>query len=223
MPQPVYTKTRELAGWRKIHDLFRFYFWWWFNHLYARVCFRLTIEGEENIPTGGAALLTSNHISYLDANIISAASPRKVSFMVAKEYYDSEFLRWMCDFLGCIPVNREEPEIGTVKEALKKLSKGMLVGCFPEGGISTSGEMNDAKAGIGLMAIRTGCPVVPICLSGYRFQSMPKTFFLPKRVSIRIGKPLSFPEEDHRNRESLERVTQRIVDAIKELGKSDSG
>jgi 1-acyl-sn-glycerol-3-phosphate acyltransferase len=95
----------------------------------------------------------------------------------------------------------------------------MLLGCFPEGGISTSGEMRDAKAGIGLLAVRTGCPVVPIRLSGYRFQSMPKAFFLPKRISIRIGKPLRFEGEDHRDRETLVQVTNRIVEVIEELGK----
>jgi 1-acyl-sn-glycerol-3-phosphate acyltransferase len=217
IPKLVYTETRQLAGWRKAHDYFRFYFWWWVNRIYTRVWFWLKIRGDRHIPTQGAAILAANHLSYLDANVISAASPRKVSFMIAKEYYNSVFLKWMCEFLGCIPVNRTGEDLGAVKDALRKLKSGMLLGCFPEGGISTTGEIEAAKNGIALLALRTGVPVIPIRLKGYRLQSIPRSFFTPKIASIKIGEPLTFEGVDYKDRESLTRVTQRIVDAIRAL------
>ena len=217
MRELVYTETRDLQGFRKKYDVFRFYFWWWFNHLYARIWFGLDIEGEEYIPKKGRGILVSNHLSFLDANIISAASPRKVSFMIAKEYYEMRAIKWMCEFLGCIPVNRSGEDIAAIKGAIKKLNRDFLIGAFPEGGISRSGEMEDPKEGIALIALRTEAPIIPVLLSGYRYQSMFETFLLPKKVSIKIGPPLEFPDVDPKNRESLAEVTQAIAKSIQEL------
>jgi 1-acyl-sn-glycerol-3-phosphate acyltransferase len=183
-----------------------------------RLWFGLSIEGAEHIPSSGAAILASNHLSFLDANIVSAASPRKVSFMIAREWYERWPIRWMAEFLGCIPVNRSGQDLGAVKTALKHLSKGYLLGCFPEGGISQDGEIQDGKLGVALMAIKAGCPVVPVRLSGYRYQSLAKTFLIPKRIRIRIGKPLVFEGLDSKNRENLERVTGELTQAIRKLG-----
>jgi 1-acyl-sn-glycerol-3-phosphate acyltransferase len=218
MPPPVYTETRSLSGLWKIHDFFRFYWWWYFNRAYTRLWFRLKVEGAENIPTNGAAILASNHLSFLDANILSAASPRKISFMIASEWYHKTGINWMCRFLSCIPVNRDGQDVAAAKGALKALSQGLLLGCFPEGGIREEGVMEDSKLGVALFAIRTGCPVVPVRLSGYRLESLPATFFKPKRISVRVGEPLVFAGEDHKNRETLIRVTEEISQAIRNLG-----
>ncbi|MCA9413656.1 MAG: 1-acyl-sn-glycerol-3-phosphate acyltransferase [Candidatus Omnitrophica bacterium] len=217
MRQLVYTETRELTGFRKTYDVFRFYFWWYVNYWICRIWFGLDIEGAEHIPTDGRGVLVSNHLSFLDANIISAASPRKVSFMIAKEYYEMTAIRWMCEFLGCIPVNRSGEDIAAVKGAIKKLNKDFLLGAFPEGGISRTGEMEDPKQGIAMIALRTESPVVPVLLSGYRYQTMLATFLLPKKIRIKIGPPLDFSGENSKDRESLERVTNRIALSIQEL------
>ncbi|MCA9435302.1 MAG: 1-acyl-sn-glycerol-3-phosphate acyltransferase [Candidatus Omnitrophica bacterium] len=217
MRQLVYTETRELTGFRKTYDVFRFYFWWYVNYWICRIWFGLDIEGSEHIPTDGRGVLVSNHLSFLDANIISAASPRKVSFMIAKEYYEMTAIRWMCEFLGCIPVNRSGEDIAAVKGAIKKLNKDFLLGAFPEGGISRTGEMEDPKQGIAMIALRTESPVVPVLLSGYRYQTMLATFLLPKKIRIKIGPPLDFSGENSKDRESLERVTNRIAQSIQEL------
>ena len=220
MRQLVYTETRELTGFRKTYDVFRFYFWWYVNYWICRIWFGLDIEGAEHIPTDGRGILVSNHLSFLDANIISAASPRKVSFMIAKEYYEMTAIRWMCEFLGCIPVNRSGEDIAAVKGAIKKLNKDFLLGAFPEGGISRTGEMEDPKQGIAMIALRTESPVVPVLLSGYRYQTMLATFLLPKKIRIKIGPPLDFSGENSKDRESLERVTNRIAQSIQELRES---
>jgi len=217
MPKLIYTETRPLTGWRRTYDVFRFYWWWWVNWIYMRVWFRLSIEGGEYIPISGAAILASNHLSYLDANIISAASPRKVSFMIAREWYEHWTIRWMAEFLGCIPVNRSGQDLGAVKTALKYLSHGYLLGCFPEGGISQDGEMQDGKLGVALLAVKSRCPVIPVRLSGYGYQSLAGTFLIPKRIRITIGKPLVFEGIESKNRENLERVTRELTQAIRVL------
>ena len=220
MTELVYTETRELTGWRRKYDVFRFYFWWWVNYLYCKIWFGLDIEGEEHIPKKGRAILVSNHLSFLDANIISAASPRKVSFMIAKEYYEMPPIRWMCEFLGCIPVNRSGEDIAAVKQAIRKLKKDFLIGAFPEGGISRTGDLEEPKQGIALIALRTQSPVIPVHLSGYRYQPMFATFALPKKIKIKVGPPLEFPDEDAKNREGLARVTEKIAEAIQKLKES---
>jgi 1-acyl-sn-glycerol-3-phosphate acyltransferase len=221
---PVYTELRPLAGWRRWRDIGRFYWWWYFNRIYTRILFRIRVEGYENIPISGAAVLASNHLSFLDGNILSAASPRRISFMIAKEWYEAFGVNWMCRLLGCIPVNRSGQDLAAVKGALKALSQGALLGCFPEGGISTSGEMRESKLGVALLVLKSGCPVIPVRLAGYRFQSsLLAALFLPKRVSAKIGRPLVFEGEDAKNRESLERVAQAISDAIRDLGGCEEG
>ena len=223
MTVPVYTVTRELTGWRKTHDVARFYWWWYVNRLYLRLWRRISIEGEENVPREGAAILASNHVSFLDGNVLSAVSPRKVSFMIAREYYEQREFGWMCRFLGCIPVNRTGQDLAAVKGALKQLAQGRLLGCFPEGGISKSGELREARLGLALLALRAAVPVIPVRISGCKFcDSMWQTFLKPRKVSVRIGEPLRFPDLDPKDREALATVTERISRAIHDLGESPS-
>jgi 1-acyl-sn-glycerol-3-phosphate acyltransferase len=137
--------------------------------------------------------------------------------MIAREWYESRFIRWMCEFLGCIPVNRNGQDLAAIKTALKHLAKGYLLGCFPEGGISQNGDIQDAKLGVALLAIRAGCPVIPVRLSGYGFQGLLATFLAPKKIRIQLGAPLIFEEVDARERANLELVTNRITQAILSL------
>jgi len=220
MRKLVYTETRKLTGIRKTYDVFRFYFWWWFNQILCRVWYGLDIDGGEHIPSHGRGILVSNHLGFIDAHMISAASPRKVSFMIAKEYYHLKSLKWMCEFLGCIPVNRSGEDISAVKETIRKLNKDYLIGAFPEGVISRTGKMESPKQGIAMIALRTGSPVIPVHLSGYRYQDMAATLLLPKKLRIKIGPPLDFSGETTKDRESLERVTQRIARSIEDLRES---
>jgi 1-acyl-sn-glycerol-3-phosphate acyltransferase len=220
MGQLIYTEIHPYTGLRKALDICQFYGYWWFNYLYCRLWFGLRIEGNENIPQRGPALLVCNHLSFIDANLIQAASPRKVSFMIAREYHDALWLHWICHYLGCIPVNRNGQDLGAIKKALKGLTDNMLLGMFPEGGISETGEMQAAKEGIALLAIRSKCPVVPIHLSGYRYQNMVGAVLYPKRTRIRVGKPLFFDHMDTRDRGDLLEVTRQISASIGRLGGS---
>jgi len=217
MSKLVYTEIRNLSGWRRTLDFLWFHLSWRIIRTYLRLWCRLKVEGEENIPTRGGAILASNHLNFIDGLVILAVSPRKVSFMIAREYYESLWFGWYCRFLGCIPVNRNGRELNAVKKALRGLSDGLLLGVFPEGGITQAEVMADAKIGTALLAIRSGCPVVPIRLSGYGYQSMLRSVFTPKKVSVRIGTPLRFGGENHKDRETLERVTEEIARAIRNL------
>jgi len=220
--RPTYTNTLSLSGWPGLRDRALFHFWWWFNRIYNRTWFWLRIEGAENLPNDGPALLVSNHVGFLDASIISAASRRRVSFMIAREYYDMRIVHWFCEYLSCIPVNRSGEDIAAVKGTLKNLRKGMLVVVFPEGGLTEETGKGDAKMGVGLLALRSGVPVIPVFLGDYPLQSIARTALLPKRTFIRIGEPLEFAGEDYKNRESLARVTDTIWLAVQKLSEIQS-
>lgn len=163
-----------------------------------RVAYDITIEGLENVPSEGAAILAPNHVSFLDSFFIPAVVPRRVTYLAKADYWDSWKTRWFFETVGQIPVRREDSEksAAALEAGIKVLSKGGLLGIYPEGTRSPDGRLYKGKTGVARMALKAGCPVVPIGLTGTD-QVMPKDRKMPRlsgKVIVRFGEPMSLPE-----------------------------
>ena len=94
-------------------------------------------------------------------------SPRPVRFLVAEELFFHPFLHWIFAGMGCIPVYRTQTNNGdALRAAVAALERGEVIGIFPEGTTSDLGRMRSVKRGVGLLALRTGAPIVPFGVWG---------------------------------------------------------
>jgi acyl-[acyl-carrier-protein]-phospholipid O-acyltransferase / long-chain-fatty-acid--[acyl-carrier-protein] ligase len=164
--------------------------------------FRLRLEGLENIPEAGAALLVSNHISYADAPLVGCtARKRTVHFLMWQPIYDVPVANYFFRVLKAIPIDERSPKstVRGLRAAREKLGCGELVGIFPEGSISRSGEVEPFARGFEKVRQGSSAPVIPIlidglyghplsCKGGAPFRSWRKLW--RPVVTVRVGTPL---------------------------------
>lgn len=173
------------------------------TRLMTRLCFRMQIVGLENIPEKGPALLCSNHISFADGNILVAAVPRFLRFVIWRGHYQNAFFRWLGDSTHAIPVAADGPPkelLKSLKKASELLEKGELVAVFPEGTISRTGNLRPFQRGFELILKKTpDVPIIPVYIEGmwHSIFSFSRGKFFKKKivrpfapVTIKFGKPL---------------------------------
>jgi 1-acyl-sn-glycerol-3-phosphate acyltransferase len=164
-----------------------------------RVMFRPRIEGMENIPESGAAIVAGNHLSFSDHFVMPAILPRRITFLAKAEYFTGPGLRGrlVAAFfrgVGQIPVDRSGGKASSaIDAALEVLARGELLGIYPEGTRSHDGRLYRGRTGVAVMALRAGAPVVPCAMVG-TFELQPPGRKIPRigRVTIRFGRPLDF-------------------------------
>ncbi|MFC8624479.1 lysophospholipid acyltransferase family protein [Streptomyces anulatus] len=192
-----------------------------------RLLFRPRIEGLENIPTGGAAIVAGNHLSFSDHFLMPAIIKRRITFLAKAEYFTGPGIkgRLTAAFFhsaGQIPVDRSGKDAGqaAIREGLGVLSKGELLGIYPEGTRSHDGRLYKGKVGVAVMAITAQVPVVPCAMVG-TFEIQPPGQVVPriKRVAIRFGEPLDFSRYAgmENQKAAIRAVTDEIMYAILEL------
>lgn len=185
-----------------------------------RLLFRPRIEGLENIPEDGAAIVAGNHLSFSDHFLMPAILKRRITFLAKAEYFTGPGLkgRLTAAFFrsaGQIPVDRSGKDAGkaALREGLGVLSKGELLGIYPEGTRSHDGRLYKGKVGVAAMALGAGAPVVPCAMVG-TFEIQPPGQKIPKvrRVTIRFGRPLDFSR--YAGMEGERSVLRAVTDEI---------
>jgi 1-acyl-sn-glycerol-3-phosphate acyltransferase len=173
----------------------------------AHVLYRLRMRGDERIPLEGAAVLVANHVSFIDWLLIASTSARPVRFVMDHSFMQVPVLRWLFRDAKVIPIApaREDPEVlaHAFERISAELSLGELVCIFPEGRITSDGEMAPFRPGIERVVANNPVPVVPVAIVG-----MWGSFFSRKggpamsrpfrrirsRVGIVVGEPVP-PEQ----------------------------
>ncbi|GAA2620926.1 lysophospholipid acyltransferase family protein [Streptomyces axinellae] len=192
-----------------------------------RLAFRPRIEGLENIPEEGAAIVAGNHLSFSDHFVMPAILPRRITFLAKAEYFTGPGLkgRLTAAFfhsVGQIPVDRSGKGAGqaAIDEGLGVLRKGELLGIYPEGTRSHDGRLYKGRVGVAAMALGAGVPVVPCAMVG-TFELQPPGRKVPRmgRVTIRFGEPLEFSRFAglEKERTVLRAVTDEIIHEIMQL------
>jgi 1-acyl-sn-glycerol-3-phosphate acyltransferase len=161
------------------------------NRLYCRRFHRLKPDLLPLPPQGGL-LVVANHVSGLDPSLLSAASPRPLRFLIAREQYSWWGLRWLFRAIGCIPVDRDRRPEKALREALLALRAGEVVALFPHGGIHLDTDPpRPVKGGVAWLATRSNAPVYAVRIEGVKGQGrIFGAFFLRSRVCLRWSSPL---------------------------------
>jgi 1-acyl-sn-glycerol-3-phosphate acyltransferase len=134
----------------------------------TRLVYRFKVRGDDNIPTQGAAILVCNHVSFVDAVLLMAASPRPIAFIMDHRIFQVPVLGWLFKLAKAIPIapQRENPAVyeEAFARARKVLEAGDLVCIFPEGAITKNGELGEFKGGVMKLLETHPVPVIPMAL-----------------------------------------------------------
>ncbi|MBT0565287.1 1-acyl-sn-glycerol-3-phosphate acyltransferase [Williamsia sp. CHRR-6] len=189
---------------------------------------RPRVEGLDNIPEKGPAILASNHLAVVDSFYLPLMVPRRIYFLAKSEYFTGRglkgrFQRWFFRSSGQIPIDRSGASAaeGAMISAKRKLAHGDLMGMYPEGTRSPDGRLYKGKTGLARIALETGVPVIPVVMINTEKLNPPGTT-IPRfaRVEVRIGKPLDFSRyEGMEGNRFIERaVTDEIMYELMRLG-----
>jgi 1-acyl-sn-glycerol-3-phosphate acyltransferase len=177
----------------------------------------ITVEGLDNVPPEGGAIICPNHTSVIDSFFLPAVLPRRISFVGKAEYMDSWKTKYLFPALGMIPIDRGGGSAAerALDTAARVLEQGELFGIYPEGTRARDGKLHKGHTGPARLALRTGAPLVPVGLIGTRAVQPPEARFPKVRlpVTIRFGKPISV--ERYRERADTDRlVLRQIIDEV---------
>jgi 1-acyl-sn-glycerol-3-phosphate acyltransferase len=189
--------------------LLRFVAW-----VMSRFIYRFKVRGDEHIPSTGAAILACNHVSFVDAVLLMAASPRPIYFLMDHRIFRVPVLGWLFRLAKAIPVAPQKEDPATYEAAFERaaqvLREGDLLAIFPEGGITKDGELQPFKGGIMKIIERAQAdgiqaPVVPMALTNLwgsyfsrieRGTAMVRPFRrgMFSRVGLNVGAPVAASE-----------------------------
>jgi 1-acyl-sn-glycerol-3-phosphate acyltransferase len=164
-----------------------FFLLWW-----------IRVEGRENIPRDGPAVLAANHQSFCDSFFIPLVVTRKVTFLAKAEYFDSKKTAWFFRAAGQIPIRRgggSESERALETARTDVLGKGRLLCLYPEGTRTLDACVHKGRTGVTRLSRECGVPIIPVGVVGtVEVQPVDSKIMRPfKRVTIRFGKPMEMP------------------------------
>ncbi|GMO55362.1 MAG: hypothetical protein Ta2C_10110 [Candidatus Endomicrobiellum trichonymphae] len=168
--------------------------------------YRWHIEGAENIPQSGGAVIAPNHIGFFDSTLTGSAIKRPVHFMAKKELFDIPGFGWIIKQTNAFPVKRGMQDISAVRNAFSLLKSGCLLLVFPEGTRSKDGRIGKARAGAGMIACNTQVPLIPTKIEN---TNMMLKF---KQIKIKFGKPV-YPPKDFVKNDYIN-LSKRVLDII---------
>jgi 1-acyl-sn-glycerol-3-phosphate acyltransferase len=192
-----------------------------------RVLFRPWIRGIENVPTSGAAILASNHLSFSDSIFLPLMLRRPVTFLAKSDYFTGKGLkgalsRWFFTATGQLPIDRSggKASEASLNTGLQVLAGGNLLGIYPEGTRSPDGKLYRGRTGIARMVLEAKVPVIPVAMIDTE-KVQPIGQKLPKirRIGVNIGAPLDFSrfEGMEGDRIVLRAVTDEIMYELQKL------
>jgi 1-acyl-sn-glycerol-3-phosphate acyltransferase len=221
-PKEYFDRFHERARTREpdwVYDLVRV-----LTSLYAWTFLRSRPIATANVPGSGAVILAPNHFSFMDHFLMGCFIRRKVRFMAKSQLFKRP-MQFVYTHGGVFPVRRGARDDETFITAETILAKGGAVAMYCEGGRSRTGKLAEqAKRGIGRLALETGAPVVPIAIFGSSRVRNWKRLQFP-RVTVHYGEPIRWEPIENPTREQQQAVADQILAEIRKLyaGLSEHG
>ncbi|BCO35601.1 1-acyl-sn-glycerol-3-phosphate acyltransferase [Mycobacterium heckeshornense] len=179
--------------------------WYWlFKYIFMGPLLALLgrpkVEGLENVPRTGPAILASNHLAVADSFYLPLVVRRRITFLAKREYFTGTglkgwFIRWFYSTTGQVPIDRSSGDAAqaALDTAERLLKAGKLLGMYPEGTRSPDGRLYKGKTGLARLALHTGVPVIPVAMIGTDEVNPPGAkMWRFGKVIVRFGKPMDF-------------------------------
>ena len=184
-----------------------------------RLLFRVEGRGTEHVPAEGPVLIVANHSSVLDPPLVGGMCPRQLTFLAKAELFRIPGFGGLIRRLGARPLRREGADPSALRTARRVLAEGKALLVFPEGTRGPEGELREAKAGAGMLAVASGAAVVPVYIRGTG-GALPRGRCLPRpaKVVVTFGAPLRFQQPTGADRKAqYETASRQMMAAIAEL------
>jgi 1-acyl-sn-glycerol-3-phosphate acyltransferase len=180
----------------------------WLCGTYLKSTYKPEIIGAENMPEAGGVLLCTNHIHNYDPPLVGVASPREVHFMAKAELFSVPVLKHVLPMINAFPVKRGMSDKTALKTGMNLLKEGKVVGLFPEGTRSKTGEIGEGLAGAGFFALKSEAHIVPCAIVGQYKKG--------EKLKIVFGKPIDFTNL-REQKASAKEATELIMEHIRQL------
>lgn len=188
--------------------------WYWFGRAVCswifRHCYRVIVEGLENVPETGAAVIAPTHGSYLDPPLVGVVLRRHATF-VAKIELHRGILGWLFDRWEIICVNRDNPNRNDLKRVFQRLNEGRLVVIFPEGTRSPDGNLQPFEHGVAVFG--NNCSVIPVAILGAHKAWPPNRAWprLGQQIIVRFGEPITNGNNRTETTINLRAAIERLI------------
>src|SRR3954452_23374633 len=186
-----------------------------------RFLFRVRVEGAENLPKKGPAILAINHLSFSDSIFLPLVLRRRMTFVAKAEYFEDKKTARFFRAVGQIPIKRGggSASLRALESAQEVLEKGGIFGIYPEGTRSPDGRLYKGHTGVSRLALDTGAPVIAVAMIGTREaqptgQVIPR-FFMP--ITVRFSRPMTFARPERRDPRRLREIADEIMFELREL------
>ncbi|MBB6428817.1 lysophospholipid acyltransferase family protein [Algisphaera agarilytica] len=193
-------------------------------HAIFRVTSRCAFVGREHLPAKGQPyILAIAHLSHYDPVVVGALLRRKLDFMARAEFYETPIARWCVEHAGCVRIDRYGQALPGVREALRRLEKRRPIALFPEGEIMSGDDSvlngGPVKGGAGLLARRSGVPIVPcVVLGSEQFRRvMPWLPLRTGRLWIGLGEPIRVAGDARPGRASRAASSAELAQAMRRV------
>jgi 1-acyl-sn-glycerol-3-phosphate acyltransferase len=188
--------------------------------LLARVFFSMRVVHPERMVESGPLIIAVNHSSFFDPPLAGICSRRGVFYLARKSLLKWPFFGPLFPAMNVIPVERDGNDMSALREVIKKVKEGNAVLLFPEGTRSLDGNLQPARAGIGLVIAKTGAPVLPMRIFG-AYEAFPKNAksFQLSQIRVVIGEPIHFTAEEisSTSRDTYQLLSDRVMESIAAL------
>ena len=155
---------------------------------------KVKVTGLENLVCGATYVFCSNHLSLIDTPVVFGYLPWEFRALAKKNLFHIPFLGWHLRRAGHLPVAKEDvrASVRNIADAARRVSQGVSIVVFPEGGRTVDGTLGEFRAGAAYIAIKAGVPTAPMCILGTR-EVLPVGSIIvrPGSVELRVGTPLS--------------------------------
>jgi 1-acyl-sn-glycerol-3-phosphate acyltransferase len=196
-----------------------YYSGWLFTRVVFGLFFRIKIRGQENIPREGGFILASNHLSYMDPPLVGTWVPRQVYFMAKQELFKNPLFGGIIRRTNALPLRRGSIDRVALDLCVETLKSGYALTVFPEGTRAKEGHFLKPKPGVGMIAVRAGCPIVPVYIDGSN--RLLDCFLGRHRLRITYGQPLSaeWVTSFEATKESYVEIAETVMERLESLKK----
>jgi 1-acyl-sn-glycerol-3-phosphate acyltransferase len=181
----------------------------------AKTFFNYRVIGAENMIEEGPCIIAANHCSYLDPPLVGVACKRAIHYLARKSLLDVPILGPILPELNVIPVDQKNADRSALMGAIRVIRNGGAVLIFPEGTRSQDGKLQPAQPGIGMIAAKTGAPVVPVRISG-SYDAFPKGARVPRiaLVKVEISRAIQMAEPGSEARKNYQDLADQYLRSI---------
>lgn len=196
---------------------------WLFCRIVLTLYNRMTVYGlKEALRHRGPVIIAANHCSNLDPIVVGCAYPRRLRYLAKSSLFEVPVLGLVIRWLGAIPAKREESAgaASALKTLLRLINSGESVLVFPEGQRSPTGRLQPLEEGVGMLAAKTRCIVIPVFIKG-SYDALPRhrSLYKPSKITVFFGPPFK-PERaagSESSREIRKAVTKRLEEELRKL------